>query len=244
MSRYAREGWVKFFVVSIFCSILMVRRQAFLILMNKFDRAGLFIIIDIIIWITQVLHNLISIVIMEYSPACLLPNEAELIGNFLSVVGIGFGIWGFIVVNDGRIDEIIAEAPDVSSIKKVMIWQVWCRLWVFVLLGLMILVALGILYVVYNSGGFDFLRQKEEHIKKIPKLHKFLESRLRASEQTAVQGCGICLQEYCEDDEMPLAELKCNKMHIFHLKCIEQWAEMNDSCPLCRDAILPEGFEE
>lgn len=46
--------------------------------------------------------------------------------------------------------------------------------------------------------------------------------------------CTICLEEFNNDEE--IVKLKCN--HLFHLKCIDDWIEKNQSCPLCRLNLL------
>jgi hypothetical protein len=46
--------------------------------------------------------------------------------------------------------------------------------------------------------------------------------------------CTICLEEFNNDDE--IVKLKCN--HLFHSKCIDDWIEKNQSCPLCRVNLL------
>ena len=46
--------------------------------------------------------------------------------------------------------------------------------------------------------------------------------------------CTICLEEFNNDEE--IIKLKCN--HLFHSKCIDDWIEKNQSCPLCRINLL------
>jgi hypothetical protein len=35
-------------------------------------------------------------------------------------------------------------------------------------------------------------------------------------------------------------ELRCNGKHKYHLKCIQQWTEYKQMCPMCRKDIIPE----
>ena len=48
----------------------------------------------------------------------------------------------------------------------------------------------------------------------------------------ATENCCVCLEDFNPDE--PVIELKCNKAHIFHPHCLENWAGRNRGCPLCR----------
>lgn len=41
---------------------------------------------------------------------------------------------------------------------------------------------------------------------------------------------------------MPLdtfvVKLKCNKAHLFHPECMDDWARHNYTCPCCRKAVI------
>lgn len=39
-----------------------------------------------------------------------------------------------------------------------------------------------------------------------------------------------------EDEK--IVQLDCFKKHIFHYKCMYQWAEYNVTCPICKADIL------
>ena len=47
--------------------------------------------------------------------------------------------------------------------------------------------------------------------------------------------CAICCEAF--DDEDEVTELKCDKRHIFHTKCLKPWLEKELSCPICRAKI-------
>ncbi|KAI3862915.1 hypothetical protein MKW98_011954 [Papaver atlanticum] len=51
--------------------------------------------------------------------------------------------------------------------------------------------------------------------------------------------CSVCLQDMNVDDHA--AVLKCS--HVFHEKCVEEWAERKPSCPLCRHDIRKENIK-
>ncbi|XP_024385263.1 uncharacterized protein [Physcomitrium patens] len=53
-------------------------------------------------------------------------------------------------------------------------------------------------------------------------------------------GCSICLNSY------DIAEIVCRLpgcKHIFHLKCLEEWFQTDDSCPLCRVPLAKQAKE-
>ena len=50
--------------------------------------------------------------------------------------------------------------------------------------------------------------------------------------------CIICMEEYKEVDEV--IELPCDGRHFFHAKCITNWLNTNNSCPLCKKPITKE----
>jgi hypothetical protein len=51
--------------------------------------------------------------------------------------------------------------------------------------------------------------------------------------------CSICKEEYKYNEPNNCFVLPCD--HLFHEKCVKEWADKNRSCPLCRRAfrILP-----
>ena len=48
--------------------------------------------------------------------------------------------------------------------------------------------------------------------------------------------CAICLTEFGPDEE--IAVLGCNQNHIFHIKCIQDWAKKQTICPYCKRDIM------
>ena len=48
--------------------------------------------------------------------------------------------------------------------------------------------------------------------------------------------CAICMESLPGNDCLNL-QLPCHPGHIFHKNCIDDWAEKNASCPLCRAAL-------
>ena len=51
----------------------------------------------------------------------------------------------------------------------------------------------------------------------------------------------ICLVNFNEDSLV--TPLPCDIRHYFHTSCIEQWLEINPSCPLCKTPVTPEEIE-
>ena len=56
------------------------------------------------------------------------------------------------------------------------------------------------------------------------------------------QFCSVCLEEFERGEQ--IIQLRCNSMHIFHLECIQSWAQRNRTCPLCRSDIRKQAREE
>lgn len=48
--------------------------------------------------------------------------------------------------------------------------------------------------------------------------------------------CIICLEDFMEGQSV--VTLSCDKEHIFHNDCLEQWKQNNYTCPLCRATII------
>ncbi|KAF6151019.1 hypothetical protein GIB67_016497 [Kingdonia uniflora] len=51
-----------------------------------------------------------------------------------------------------------------------------------------------------------------------------------------VQECAVCLNHF-EDDEIVRVLPRCD--HGFHLVCIDAWLASHDTCPVCRDNLVP-----
>ena len=63
-----------------------------------------------------------------------------------------------------------------------------------------------------------------------------------------MQNCAICLDPFQHDRKgsaSDIIELNCNEGHLFHFKCLQNWAVRQQNCPLCRkDLIDEENVEE
>jgi hypothetical protein len=44
--------------------------------------------------------------------------------------------------------------------------------------------------------------------------------------------CAVCLEEFEQNQEV--LSLECADSHIFHPVCLNNWAQQNHSCPICR----------
>ena len=49
--------------------------------------------------------------------------------------------------------------------------------------------------------------------------------------------CSVCLGEYNEEDKN-LVVLQCLTKHIFHEKCLLEWAKKQEYCPVCRSELI------
>ncbi|KAL8474067.1 hypothetical protein ACS0TY_030787 [Phlomoides rotata] len=55
------------------------------------------------------------------------------------------------------------------------------------------------------------------------------------------QECSICLNEF--NPKAEINQLSCG--HVFHKSCLEKWLNYwNTTCPLCRNYMVPQEFEE
>ena len=74
---------------------------------------------------------------------------------------------------------------------------------------------------------------------KSPKLTLAQISKLKTPQLTtdlccAQPSCPLCMEEYMVD-ETGLTQLPCS--HVYHTRCVMQWLDMKNSCPICREVI-------
>ncbi|CAD8129145.1 unnamed protein product [Paramecium sonneborni] len=74
-------------------------------------------------------------------------------------------------------------------------------------------------------------RQRQEQINRADLL---IGTQIKYSDLDSpnTQPCYICLQNYSNDDL--IVKLSCNPNHVFHSNCIQPWAQIHDTCPVCR----------
>ena len=53
------------------------------------------------------------------------------------------------------------------------------------------------------------------------------------------KNCVICVKPF-EKGEKIYRVLKCS--HIYHKDCFEPWLVERDSCPMCRESLIPEAI--
>ncbi|CDW87314.1 UNKNOWN [Stylonychia lemnae] len=68
-----------------------------------------------------------------------------------------------------------------------------------------------------------FFKKKQEAIKSL---------------KVELQSCAICLEPFNAEGE--IIELSCNEGHVFHFKCLQDWAIRQQNCPLCRKDLIDE----
>ena len=54
--------------------------------------------------------------------------------------------------------------------------------------------------------------------------------------------CAICLSNF--ETNQKVIPLPCNKLHVFHEECIQQWISHQDICPLCKNPVTQEDCKE
>ena len=57
---------------------------------------------------------------------------------------------------------------------------------------------------------------------------------IRFTEEMKDKECSICLEEFKKDEEV----IKIECQHYFHRTCIEDWFNINITCPLCRLCLI------
>ncbi|CAD8185759.1 unnamed protein product [Paramecium pentaurelia] len=87
-----------------------------------------------------------------------------------------------------------------------------------------------LIYKAYRQRLEEERRRQEQALRLTRTQFKFSE----LNGQT-FQPCYICLQNY-ENDDL-IVKLTCNPNHVFHSDCIRPWAEINDTCPVCRQRL-------
>lgn len=56
--------------------------------------------------------------------------------------------------------------------------------------------------------------------------------------------CSICLIDFNlrqKDENIPgdnVIQLNCNKQHVFHSKCLQDWVDLQFTCPICREILI------
>jgi len=87
----------------------------------------------------------------------------------------------------------------------------------------------GLLYdAVRSSGGNVPIGASKSLIKKL-KVSKFKVGDIAKEDAT----CAVCLGDYEDNNE--IRYLPCN--HHFHSECVDQWLQLNKTCPLCKKDI-------
>lgn len=47
--------------------------------------------------------------------------------------------------------------------------------------------------------------------------------------------CPICRDDFAAGDKV--IKMPCSHSHVFHQRCVAEWLERDDSCPMCRSAL-------
>jgi DNA-directed RNA polymerase subunit RPC12/RpoP len=59
------------------------------------------------------------------------------------------------------------------------------------------------------------------------------------NEHTESTDCVVCQEDFKKDEQ--LLRLECK--HIFHKKCLKEWLERHNTCPMCRHELLTDDPE-
>ena len=72
------------------------------------------------------------------------------------------------------------------------------------------------------------------------RLEKMVRPEDLVTEKFRDNPCSICL-DHLEEGQMSLS-LRCS--HFFHTICLEQWLKKRNTCPLCKDEVKTEDYED
>ncbi|CAD8107404.1 unnamed protein product [Paramecium sonneborni] len=107
--------------------------------------------------------------------------------------------------------------------------------WIVVGLTALALLAICLImpFLIYRINR----QRREEEIRRIIVADRLIGTQIKYSEldSPSFQPCYICLQNYSNDDL--IVKLSCNPNHVFHSDCIRPWAQINDTCPVCRQRL-------
>ncbi|KAL5568662.1 hypothetical protein UlMin_025237 [Ulmus minor] len=82
-----------------------------------------------------------------------------------------------------------------------------------------------------GGGGLD-----DATLGSFPKL-LYAQAKLhKASGESNVSSCSICLADYKDEETLRLLP-DCG--HLFHLGCVDPWLRHRPTCPICRTSPLP-----
>ncbi|RUS79652.1 hypothetical protein EGW08_012575 [Elysia chlorotica] len=53
------------------------------------------------------------------------------------------------------------------------------------------------------------------------------------------QTCSVCLEDFSKGDKIAI----CTCRHVFHSKCLTQWLQCRNNCPLCKAPVTKSARE-
>jgi hypothetical protein len=68
----------------------------------------------------------------------------------------------------------------------------------------------------------------------LPDKSKINKKLIKYTDEMSDKECSICLEEFKKDEK--LMKIECH--HYFHRKCIDDWFNINITCPLCRLGLV------
>ncbi|CAD7925392.1 unnamed protein product [Amoebophrya sp. A25] len=87
-----------------------------------------------------------------------------------------------------------------------------------------VLVVISVI-ITYVCGGFDQIKVKVQELRRIDKNRS---------------DCAIC----CCDLEVGVKVAKTPCGHVFHYRCLREWSFRQNTCPVCRADLGPDGVLE
>ena len=118
--------------------------------------------------------------------------------------------------------------------------MVWMRLIIIILIIIASIVTCFVLGVMMLINRHARNRAERGRRNRIDVVKDYVKKKARKFDpashptDTDVDCCVICLEPYLITDNVKVVQLNCNSKHLFHLKCINEWLDKNDICPMCR----------
>lgn len=76
-----------------------------------------------------------------------------------------------------------------------------------------------------------------ERMQRAPLVKNFIAANTNGYKKSYEnEECVICMNDFSEEDGKEIAELSCK--HIYHVECLKEWVDKNDTCPTCRAPIV------
>ncbi|CAK88825.1 unnamed protein product (macronuclear) [Paramecium tetraurelia] len=168
--------------------------------------------------------------------------------QFIEQLNDQIDVWAAVKGNHGALSKcnefvyiIMFGLGNVVLLQNTLLLSKWILV-VQLLFGWIVLAifAFGLLAICFIMPFFIYRvnrQRREEERRRQEQAIRLIGTQIKYSDLNSqtFQPCYICLQPYDNDDL--IVTLSCNPNHVFHSDCIRPWAEINDTCPVCRQRL-------